>query len=401
MPRYALFAVFTILPFLHCCVGMGFVYGKEYECANPTLLEKSSIACDPSKVELVTKQVLMQKWGEPDGKQIKGSTEHWTYKIDTGYIGVVPMIGIGIPLILPLRNVEHPAVMQPARHLREQGWAIDIVPVDASGRVALGDIACVLRPDTALISVMHTNNEVGTVQPIAEIAALAHANGSLMHTDVAQSAGKIGLDVDTLGADLLTLAVHKFYAPKGIGALYIRQGTPIKPLLFGAEQEHGLRPGTENVMHIVGLGTAARLARQRLTQTTQRLAARREQLHGRLQEAIPGLQLNGHALHRLPNTLHVSFPGIAGRDLLAQVSVLVAASQGSACHGLRPSALSLSISLTVIFWPCAASHSSNGDKAAFTGGWGMATISTTGGAANACPSENRNETHASVEITLR
>lgn len=245
---------------------------------------------------------------------------------------------LGVASALPdkrhllISAVEHPAVMQPARHLREQGWALDIVPVDASGRVSPDDIARALRPDTALVSVMHANNEVGTIQPIADIAALAHANGSLMHTDAAQSAGKIALDVDALGADLLTLAGHKFYAPKGIGALYVRHGTPIKALLFGADQEHGLRPGTENVMHIVGLGTAAGLARQRLAQTAQHLAARRDQLHGRLQAAIPGLQLNGHARHRLPNTLHVSFPDVAGRDLLAQVSTLIAASLGSACH---------------------------------------------------------------------
>jgi cysteine desulfurase len=228
--------------------------------------------------------------------------------------------------------IEHPAVMQPALHLRELGWVVDIVPVDVTGRVDPQGVAELLRPDTALVSVMYANNEVGTVEPIAEIAALVRANGSLMHTDAAQSAGKVALDVAALGVDLLTLAGHKFYAPKGIGALYVRTGTTIKPIVFGADQEHGFRPGTENVMHIVGMGRAARLARERLSDAMAHLMAMRDALHRRLREAIPGLQLNGHEQHRLPNTLHVSFPNVTGRDLVAQVSPVMAASVGSACH---------------------------------------------------------------------
>ncbi|MBI5785413.1 MAG: aminotransferase class V-fold PLP-dependent enzyme, partial [Rhodocyclales bacterium] len=139
-------------------------------------------------------------------------------------------------------------------------------------------------------------------------------------------------DVDALGVDLLTLAGHKFYAPKGIGALYVRRGTPIAPIQFGAEQERGLRPGTENVPHIVGFGAAARLARECLPQTTEKLAALRDELHRRLVAAVPGLLLNGHPEYRLPNTLHVSFPGVSGRDLLLACADTVAASVGSACH---------------------------------------------------------------------
>lgn len=228
--------------------------------------------------------------------------------------------------------IEHPAVMQPALHLQALGWLVDIVPVDVTGRVDPQGVAGRLRPDTALVSVMHANNEVGTVEPIADIAALVRANGSLMHTDAAQSAGKVALDVAALGVDLLTLAGHKFYAPKGIGALYVRTGTTIKPIVFGADQEHGLRPGTENVMHIVGMGRAARLARERLSDAMAHLMAMRDALHRRLRDAIPGLQLNGHEQHRLPNTLHVSFPKITGRDLVARVSPVMAASVGSACH---------------------------------------------------------------------
>ncbi len=227
--------------------------------------------------------------------------------------------------------VEHPAVMQPALHLRDEGWTLTVLPVDDSGRIALDDLRAALRPDTALVSVMHANNEVGTIQPVAEIAALARANGTLTHTDAAQSAGKMELDVAALGVDLLTLAGHKFYGPKGIGALYVRRGTPIKPIFFGADQEHGLRPGTENVAHIVGVGEAARLARARLPEARRHLATLRDALHRRLADAVTGLLLNGHPDQRLPNTLHVSFPGVSGRDLLAAVSE-VAASVGSACH---------------------------------------------------------------------
>lgn len=228
--------------------------------------------------------------------------------------------------------VEHPAVMQPALHLRELGWDVSIVPVDETGRVDAAAVAQCLRPDTALVSVMLANNEVGTLQPIAEIAALARANGSLMHTDAAQAAGKLPVNVDALGVDLLTLAFHKLYGPKGIGALYVRQGTPLKPILFGAGQEHGLRPGTENVALIVGAGETARLARERLAQATQQLHAMRERLWQRLSKGVPGLLLNGHPEHRLPNTLHVSFPGVSGREVLAATEATVAASVGSACH---------------------------------------------------------------------
>jgi cysteine desulfurase len=233
---------------------------------------------------------------------------------------------------LVVSAIEHPAVMQPALHLRETGWDLTIVPVDGYGRVDPHAVAAAVRPDTALVSIMHANNEVGTIQPIAEIARLIKPMGVLFHTDAAQSAGKIEIDVDALGVDLLTLAGHKFYATKGVGALYVRSGTPIKSILFGADQEHGLRPGTENVALIVGLGEAARLARNQLPATTHKLQKLRDTLHERLSANVPGLVLNGHPAERLPNTLHVSFPGISGRDLLSRVADQVVASVGSACH---------------------------------------------------------------------
>jgi cysteine desulfurase len=216
-------------------------------------------------------------------------------------------------------------------HLAERGWDVTVLPVDEAGQVSPRDLAQALREGTVLVSVMHANNEVGTLQPIADLAALAHARGALFHTDAAQSVGKIPVSVDTLGVDLLTIAGHKLYAPKGVGALYVRTGTPIAPIQFGAGQEQGLRPGTENIPHIVGLGAAATLADARLPDGAQRLRERRDDLHRRLAEAIPGLVLNGHPAERLPNTLHLSFPGVSGRALLARTPE-IAASVGSACH---------------------------------------------------------------------
>jgi len=233
---------------------------------------------------------------------------------------------------LVISAVEHPAVMQPAFHLRQLGWEVSVVPVDRQGRVSPEDVAAALRPDTALVSIMHANNEVGTIQPVADIAALTRPRHILLHTDAAQSAGKIDVNVDALGVDLLTLAGHKFYATKGVGALYIHTGTPLRSITFGADQERGLRPGTENVPAIVGLGVAARLARERLPEATAHLRRLRDRLHSLLADTIPGLVLNGHPNERLPNTLHVSLPGVTGRMLLQAASSEVAASLGSACH---------------------------------------------------------------------
>lgn len=233
---------------------------------------------------------------------------------------------------LVISAVEHPAVVAPALRLQDEGWALSVVPVDAFGRVDPLTVAAALRPDTALVSVMHANNEVGTVQPMAEIARLLKAAGVLLHVDAAQSAGKLPVDVDELGADLLTLAGHKFYAPKGVGALYVRAATPITSIIAGAGQERGLRSGTESVPLIVALGAAARLAKARQAEAAPRLRLLRDRLHEQLLAEIPGVQLNGHPEFRLPNTLHVSFPGVSGKALLAACADELAASLGSACH---------------------------------------------------------------------
>ncbi|AGA33340.1 Cysteine desulfurase [Thioalkalivibrio nitratireducens DSM 14787] len=227
--------------------------------------------------------------------------------------------------------VEHPSVLVPCERLRSDGWEVTVLPVDGDGRVDPDELARTIRPDTVLVSIMLANNETGTLQPVAALARIAHAAGTLFHTDAAQAAGKIPVRVDELGIDLLTLAGHKFYAPKGVGALYLRRGTPVEPVLVGAGQEHGLRPGTENTPHLVAMGAAARLAREGLHDLSSQLRSLRDTLHGALLQAIPGLQLNGHLQERLPNTLNLSFPGVSGRDLLAACPGL-AASVGSACH---------------------------------------------------------------------
>ncbi len=227
--------------------------------------------------------------------------------------------------------IEHPSVEAPLERLRGDGWEVTVLPVDACGRVSPAELAAALRSDTVLVSIMLANNEVGTLQPIAELAEITRARGVLFHTDAAQAVGKLAVDVDALGVDLLTVAGHKFYGPKGVGALYLRRGTPLSPVLVGAGQEQGLRPGTENVTHIVALGAAARLAQVRLPQAVEKMRGLRERLHSQLSQAVPGLRLNGHPELRLPNTLNVSFPGVSGRDLLAATPE-IAASVGSACH---------------------------------------------------------------------
>jgi len=226
---------------------------------------------------------------------------------------------------------EHPAVLAPCRFLMSQGFDVTILPVDGSGLVDPDEVRRALRPDTILISVMHANNETGTIQPIREIGALAREAEVPFHTDAAQSICKIPVDVDVLRVDFLTVAGHKFYAPKGVGALYVRPGSAFTPLLHGASQEGGRRAGTENVPCIVALGTACRLARERLPGAPAHLRSLRDRLHELLRNEVPGLILNGPEVERLPNTLNVSFPGLAGCDLMGGLPE-VAASLGSACH---------------------------------------------------------------------
>lgn len=207
-----------------------------------------------------------------------------------------------------------------------------VLPVDQTGIVDLQALRRALDRPVHLVTIMHSNNEVGTLQPIAEISKLAHASGARVHTDAAQSVGKLPLDVNTLGIDLMTIAGHKVYAPKGVGALYVRQGIQLEPLIHGAGHEAGRRAGTENVPYIVGLGMACELARQSLPAATDRLRGLRDRLWQRLKAGLGDrILLNGHPELRLPNTLNVNLVGHVGAELLHRVPA-IAASTGSACH---------------------------------------------------------------------
>jgi cysteine desulfurase len=227
---------------------------------------------------------------------------------------------------------EHPATANPCEFLRRLGCRLTVVPVDRQGLVDPRDVRMALARDTVLVTIMHANNEVGTLQPIREIAAFTRERGILLHTDAAQSLGKVPVDVGEMGVDLLTVAGHKLYAPKGIGALYIRRGVVLEPLIHGAGHEDGRRAGTENVPYIVGLGTACELARRSLPEATGRLRALRDRLWERLRAGLGDrIVLNGHPERRLPNTLNACFVGHVGSELLEKVPE-VAASTGSACH---------------------------------------------------------------------
>ncbi len=228
--------------------------------------------------------------------------------------------------------VEHPATLRPLAFLQELGCAVTVVPVDRHGVIDFDAYRQALKRPTLLVSVMHSNNEVGTLQPIREIAEAAHAHGALVHTDAAQSLGKLPVNVDELGVDLLTVAGHKLYAPKGVGALYVRRGVVLEPLIHGAGHEAGRRAGTENVPYAVALGTACAIAGEALPQTTAKLRKLRERLWELLRSGLGDkVVLNGHPEQRLPNTLNVNFVGHVGAELLQAVPE-VAASTGSACH---------------------------------------------------------------------
>jgi cysteine desulfurase len=227
-------------------------------------------------------------------------------------------------------QIEHPAVINPCRFLEKFGAEVTFVPVDRHGEVDPQDIQEAITPGTILITVMHANNEVGTIQPIEEISKIARERGIVFHTDAAQSVGKIVTKVDDLRVDLLSIAGHKVYAPKGIGALYIRKGTPIEPLIHGASHESGRRAGTENVLLIVGLGKACEVAKRHLND--DRMGSMRDHFWKLLQDNFgENVILNGHPVHRLPNTLNVSFVGKAGGEILSRLDG-VAASTGAACH---------------------------------------------------------------------
>ncbi len=229
--------------------------------------------------------------------------------------------------------VEHPAVLEVVRALEREGRIrLTVVGVDRHGRADASQVERALRPDTVLVSLMLANNEVGTLQPVAEVAEICRARGVPVHTDAAQAVGKVPVDVRELGVDLLTVAGHKLYAPKGVGALYVREGVRLEPLIRGAGHEMGLRAGTENVLEEVGLGAACELARDELADELPRIRALRDRLESRLREGLPSLVVHGHPELRLPNTSSVALPGVDASLLLTRIGDEVAASAGAACH---------------------------------------------------------------------
>jgi cysteine desulfurase len=233
---------------------------------------------------------------------------------------------------LVITAIEHPSVVGPAKFLERLGFDVSVVPVTGQGVVQPAAVRKALRDETLLVSVMHANNEVGTLQPIKQIAEICHEAGAVLHTDAAQSVGKVRTHVDELEVDLLTVAGHKLYGPKGVGALFVRQGVALEPHQHGAGQESGLRAGTENVAGIAGLGAAAALAAKSLDASQERVTTLRDRLLAQLRTGVgEGLVTHGELAGRLPNTLSVSFPGVSGYDLLARVPELCA-STGSACH---------------------------------------------------------------------
>ncbi len=242
--------------------------------------------------------------------------------------------------------IEHPATARPCAWLERHGHTVTRIRVDEDGRVRLEEARDAINGNTALVTVMHSNNETGVLQPVAELTDLAHASGALLHTDAAQSLGKVPVRVRELGVDLLSIAGHKLYAPKGVGALYVKRGTPLVPFALGASHERGLRPGTENVASIVGLGAACEAVGRDLDAMAVRMRALRDSLWDRLAAAVHGIALNGHRDLRLPNTLNVRFPRASGNAVLAGAPE-VAASTGSACHEGHDSASSVILAMGI------------------------------------------------------
>jgi cysteine desulfurase len=232
-------------------------------------------------------------------------------------------------------NIEHPAVTEVCRFLEKDGIETSYIPVDLDGLIDPADVEKSIRPSTILITIMHANNEVGTVQPIEEISMIAEKNNIIMHTDAAQSVGKISSDIQTLGVSLLSVAGHKIYAPKGVGALFVRSPLKLEKFCHGAGQEMQWRAGTENVLEIVGLGKACEVAQRRLQANMDHMKTLRDRLQEGLLSRLEGVRRNGHPDRCLPNTLSISFEGLEANRILEKIGLTVAASAGAACHSDR------------------------------------------------------------------
>ena len=247
-------------------------------------------------------------------------------------------------------SIEHHAVLEPCAHLQRQGHAVTFLGVDREGRLDRAGLEAALGPGVGLVSVMLANNDTGVIQPVAEVARAAAASGALLHTDAVQAAGKLAIDVGKLPVALLSLSAHKLYGPPGAGALYVRRGVALAPLLFGGRQERALRPGTENVPAIVGFGKACELARARLEADSRHVQALRDRFETRILECIPGVQVNGGGAPRLPNTSNLAFAGLDGEALVINLDLLgLAASRGAACSAAeqKPSHVLLAMGQSV------------------------------------------------------
>lgn len=227
--------------------------------------------------------------------------------------------------------IEHPAVLNPVKWLETKGFEATYLPVDSNGQVSSEDVKKAIRKDTFLITIMHSNNETGVLQPIREIGRIAREYGIIFHSDAAQSVGKMEVRIPDLMVDMLTVVAHKFYGPKGVGALYVRNGVAVMPLMFGAGHERGIRPGTENVIGIAGLGKACETAGRNMSFRYDHTIKLRDKLFSLLRNALD-IRLNGHEILRLPNTLNISIKGVIGNDLVENLKDSVAFSAGSACH---------------------------------------------------------------------
>ncbi|KAL4448398.1 hypothetical protein ABPG75_005617 [Micractinium tetrahymenae] len=304
---------------------------------NPSSAHAYGRPCNEA-VDLARRQVAAMVGAEPGEVHFTScGTEADAWAIWGAVMAARKRHGNGVLPHVVSSCIEHPAVVETLASLAAQGLLTHTaVPVNEEGLVSPADVAAAIRPETVLVTVMHSNNEVGSVQPIAELAALARERGVLMHSDAAQSLGKVAVDVKELGVDMLTIVGHKFGAPKGVAALYIRQGVQIERLLCGGGQEFGRRAGTESVLLLVGLGTAAAIVSRELPATAAHMAALRDSLQEQLLAGLPAgtARVNGPAepAARLPNTLSIGIAGIQASTLLAELSDRLAASAGAACH---------------------------------------------------------------------
>jgi cysteine desulfurase len=303
----------SMLPYLRQHFGnpsSGHVYGTRARAAVATAREQIAalIGCDADEL------IFTSGGTEANNLAIRGVID-----VATGRSHIVTSV------------IEHPATIQPCNWLEAHGSRVSRIGVDADGRIRMDEATESITDATALVTVMHSNNETGSLQPIEDLVGIAHKNGALVHSDAAQSVGKVPVRVRSLGVDLLSLAGHKLYGPKGVGALYVRRGVSIRPFMLGADHEQGLRPGTENVASIVGLGKACEILARDLKANAARMQQLCNALWAAVAGAVPGLALNGHRQLRLPNTINLRFPSVSGATLLANAPQ-IAASTGSACH---------------------------------------------------------------------